>query len=43
MSKANSVKMLYDQKEKTEDEIAKDLGISRPTCYRYLEILNAKF
>ncbi|HEY0056602.1 MAG TPA: recombinase family protein [Pedobacter sp.] len=42
MSKAKSVKILYDKKEKTVDEIAKDLGISRATCYRYLAILQVE-
>lgn len=42
MSKAKSVKILYDKKEKTVEQIAKDLGISRATCYRFLEIENQK-
>ena len=38
MSKAKAVKILYDKKEKSVDEIAKDLGIRRATCYRYLDL-----
>lgn len=37
MSIAKSVKVLYDQKTKTVDQIAKDFKVSRATCYRYLE------
>lgn len=38
LSKAKAVKMLYDKQEKTMEEIAQDLGISRATAYRYLEM-----
>lgn len=41
LSKAKAVKMLYEKREKTMDEIAKDLGISRATAYRYLDIIDA--
>ncbi len=41
LSKAKAVKILYDKKEKSVEDIAKDLGISRATCYRYLDMLNA--
>jgi DNA invertase Pin-like site-specific DNA recombinase len=37
---ARSVKVLYDQKHKTVDQIAKDFKISRATCYRYLGFAN---
>jgi DNA invertase Pin-like site-specific DNA recombinase len=37
---ARSVKVLYDQKHKTVDQIAKDFKISRATCYRYLDFAN---
>jgi DNA invertase Pin-like site-specific DNA recombinase len=36
MEKAKSAKLLYDSGTRTE-EIAKILGISRATCYRYIE------
>jgi DNA invertase Pin-like site-specific DNA recombinase len=42
ISKATTVKFLYDQRVKTVDEIAKDLNISRATCYRYLEYANTE-
>jgi DNA invertase Pin-like site-specific DNA recombinase len=37
MSKASAAKTLYDQKDKTVNEIATILGIGRATVYRYLE------
>ena len=40
MSKARTAKLLYDQKAKTVAQIAKDLSISRATCYRYIEAAN---
>ena len=36
MAKAKSAKILYESGEKTVPEIAASLGISRATCYRYL-------
>lgn len=39
LSKAKTVKMLYDQKEKSMEEIAKDLSISETTAYRYLHYI----
>jgi DNA-binding transcriptional regulator LsrR (DeoR family) len=42
MNKAKSVKTLYDKKEKTVEEIARGLGISMATCYRYVDILKAE-
>jgi DNA-binding transcriptional regulator LsrR (DeoR family) len=36
MGKAKSAKLLYDSGTKT-GEIAMILGISRATCYRYIE------
>lgn len=38
ISKAVAVKSLYDNKEKTMIEIGRDLGLSKATCYRYLEV-----
>jgi len=40
LSKAKSVKLLYDQQEKTMGDIAKDLSISEATAYRYLSYMN---
>lgn len=37
LDKARSALLLYESKKKTVDKIAKDLGISRATCYRYIE------
>ena len=37
MEKAKSAKILYESGSKSVKEIAKILGISRATCYRYLE------
>lgn len=36
LNKAKAVKVLYDKREQTVEEIANSLGISRATCYRYL-------
>lgn len=41
LSKAKTIKMLFDLQEKTMQEIADDLALSRSTCYRYLDIVNA--
>lgn len=41
LSKAKAVKILFDQQQKTMDEIGKDLKLSRSTCYRYLDIVNS--
>lgn len=41
MSKAYAIKTLYDQQEKSMEEIAKDMGLSRTTCYRYLDAANS--
>ena len=38
-AKAKAAKTLFDQQDKTADEIATILGISRATLYRYLERL----
>jgi len=40
ISKMKAVVALYNNKQKTMQEIAQDLGISRATCYRYLELNN---
>ena len=40
LSKAKTIKVLFDLQEKTMQEIADDLGLSRSTCYRYLDIAN---
>lgn len=37
LKKAKTVRLLYDQKELSMSEIAQSLGLSRATCYRYLE------
>ncbi|QRR00114.1 recombinase family protein [Dyadobacter sandarakinus] len=36
MAKAHAAKTLYDQQEKTVEQIAQVLGISRATVYRYI-------
>lgn len=41
MSKAYAIKALYDRQDKSMKEIAKDMGLSRTTCYRYLKAANA--
>jgi len=38
MSKAKAVKVLYEKREQTVEEIAVSLGLSRATCYRYLNL-----
>lgn len=42
LAKATSAKILYMSGEKTIKEIAEGLGISRATCYRYIEMVNEK-
>lgn len=37
MDKAHSALLLYNSKKKTVGEIAHALGLSRATCYRYIE------
>ena len=37
MDKAHSALSLYNSKKKTVGEIAQELGLSRATCYRYIE------
>jgi DNA invertase Pin-like site-specific DNA recombinase len=37
LAKATSAKILFDSGEKTVKEIADGLGISRASCYRYIE------
>jgi DNA invertase Pin-like site-specific DNA recombinase len=39
LAKATSAKILYQSGEKTVKEIAQGLGISRATCYRYIEMM----
>lgn len=39
LAKATSAKILFDSGEKTVKEIAAGLGISRATCYRYIEFM----
>lgn len=39
LAKATSAKILYQSGEKTVKEIAQGLGISRATCYRYIELV----
>lgn len=41
LSKAKAIKVLFDKQDKTMEEIAKVVGLSRSTCYRYLEIANS--
>jgi len=36
MDKAEHAKILYESGKKSVPEIAKGLGISRATCYRYI-------
>lgn len=38
LDKAHSALLLYDSKKKTVEEIAEELGLSRATCYRYIEV-----
>jgi DNA invertase Pin-like site-specific DNA recombinase len=38
--KAKSAKILFDSGEKTVQDIADSLGISRATCYRYIDLMN---
>jgi DNA invertase Pin-like site-specific DNA recombinase len=40
ISKIKAVKILYDQQDKTVQEIADDLSISRATAYRFLKVAN---
>lgn len=42
LAKATSAKILYESGEKTVKEIAQGLGISRATCYRYIEMMNER-
>lgn len=37
LDKAHSALLLYSSKKKTVGEIAHELGLSRATCYRYIE------
>ena len=37
---AGTVKVLYDSGERSVNENIKGLGISRATCYRYIDIGN---
>lgn len=39
LAKAKSAKILYESGEKTVPEIASSLGISRATCYRYIQLI----
>ena len=39
LRKAKAVKTLYEKQENSMEEIGKELGISRATCYRFLEAL----
>lgn len=39
-AKAKAVKTLFDQGERTMEEIAKTLDIGRATAYRYLDLMN---
>ena len=39
LAKAKSAKILYESGEKTVSEIANSLGISRATCYRYIQLI----
>ncbi|MBD3631295.1 recombinase family protein [Cyclobacterium sp.] len=40
LAKATSAKILFESGERTVKEIADGLGISRATCYRYIEVMN---
>lgn len=40
LAKARSAKILYESGEKTVPEIASSLGISRATCYRYIDLMS---
>jgi DNA invertase Pin-like site-specific DNA recombinase len=40
MAKAKAARTLYDQKDKTVDQIAAILGIGRATVYRYIHRVN---
>jgi len=42
LAKATSAKILYESGEKSIKEIADGLGISRATCYRYIELMNGR-
>ena len=42
LAKARSARILYESGEKTVPEIAKSLGISRATCYRYIDFMQRK-
>src|SRR5690606_33291755 len=42
LAKATSAKILYESGEKSIKEIADGLGISRATCYRYIEFMNGR-
>lgn len=39
LAQATSAKILFDSGEKTVQEIAEGLGISRATCYRYIDFM----
>lgn len=41
LSKAKAIKILFDKQDKTMEEIGSIVGLSRSTCYRYLDIANA--
>lgn len=38
--KAQAIKSLYDQEKKSMQQIAEEVGVSRVTCYRYLNYLS---
>ena len=42
LAKARSARILYESGEKTVPEIADSLGISRATCYRYINLNEEK-
>ena len=42
LAKAKSAKILYESGEKSVPEIAKSLGISRATCYRYIDLVQGR-